>query len=93
MMDTSGELKIEYNHSFDEFIKKINAPDKKPYDRAQLTQKVRKAKNGWDLYLKNECEAEALVYEKDSMGYITTYHECLSVKLRDRISYYRNNQY
>ncbi len=93
MMNEVEKVKKEYNGEFSNYLKSPKTQDKITHNKKTLIQLANKAKEGWDLYMENECLAEASVYEKHNDSYNATYNICLIEKYNQRIEYYKNNTF
>ena len=93
MMGEVEKAKKEYNGEFKKYLKSTKNQDEITHNQETLAQLANKAKDGWNLYMENECLAEASVYEKHNDSYNATYNICLIEKYNQRIEYYKNNTF
>ncbi len=93
MMDTTEQKEKEYQDAFKKYLQYINPSQERPYNKSLIASLANKARKSWDIYMKNECLAEASVYEKDSYGYNAAYNICLTIRYDSRIKYYKSKIY
>jgi uncharacterized protein YecT (DUF1311 family) len=93
MMKEAKKAQTEYNREFENYLKSTKNQDEITHNKNTLIKLANKAKSGWDLYMENECLAEASVYENHNDGYNATYNTCLIDKYNQRIEYYKSNKF
>ncbi|MBT0723146.1 DUF1311 domain-containing protein [Rosenbergiella sp. S61] len=82
----------EYNKKYKIYLDSIKNNKERPENIKKINSLAKEAKANWDLYVKKECLAEALVFEKGSYGFNDTYHSCLINNYTKRIKYYKENK-
>lgn len=93
IIEVANQKEKDYRNAFDVYLKAINAPERRSYNKSLIASLANKARKSWDIYMKNECLAEASVYEKDSYGYNAAYNICLTIRYDSRIKYYKSKIY
>ncbi|WP_261641546.1 hypothetical protein [Erwinia mallotivora] len=87
------DLKEQKEKEYKSYIQSVKNSKESPADKIKIINIEQKAKEGWDVYLKNSCLAEVALYEKDSYGYNSKYNVCLTENYLSRIDYYIKNKF
>ncbi|EXU75386.1 hypothetical protein [Erwinia mallotivora] len=93
LIDLKEQKEKDYEKEYKSYIQSVKNSKETPADKIKIINIEQKAKEGWDVYLKNSCLAEVALYEKDSFGYNSKYYVCLTGNYLSRIDYYIKNKF
>lgn len=87
MITEAKQCQKKYQSEFKKYLASIAFQDEISHDKGHLIAFAKKAKQGWDMYMQNECLAKSSDYVEHNYSY----NLCLIEKYNQRIEYYKTN--
>ncbi|AXF78067.1 hypothetical protein LU631_04165 [Erwinia tracheiphila] len=93
LMDLADSKKKEYESQFKVYLQAIASLKEDQRDQQRMTEREKKAKEGWDIYTENSCMAAVTLYEKERFAYKAKYYNCIIINYSKRIDFYKKEEF